>query len=41
MGLQLLDRDLGVVDHPIKVSGLALGTRTKVIRRADGSVALI
>jgi len=41
MGLQLLDRDLGVVDHPLKVGGLALGTRTTVIRRADGSVALI
>lgn len=41
MGLQMLDRDLGVVDHPLRVGGLALGTRTTVIRRADGSVALL
>jgi len=40
MGLQLLDRDLGVIDHPLKVGGLALGTRTTVIRRPDG-VALV
>ncbi|HEX9102280.1 MAG TPA: hypothetical protein VF997_08760 [Polyangia bacterium] len=41
MGLQLLERDLGVVDHPLRVGGLALGTRTTVIRRGDGSVALV
>lgn len=41
MGLQLLDRDLGVIDHPFKVGGLALGTRTTVIKRADGSVLVI
>ena len=41
MGLQLLDRDLGVIDHPLEVGGLALGTRTTVIRRADGSVAVV
>ena len=41
MGLQLLDRDLGVIDHPLTVGGLALGTRTTVIRRGDGSVVLV
>ena len=41
MGLQLLDRDLGVVDHPLQVGGLALGARTTVIRCADGSVAVV
>lgn len=41
MSLQLLDRDLGIIDHPLRVGGLALGTRTTVIRRADGTVALV
>jgi glyoxylase-like metal-dependent hydrolase (beta-lactamase superfamily II) len=41
MGLQLLDRDLGVIDHALTVGGLMLGTRTTVIRRTDGSVILI
>src|SRR3954452_15364660 len=41
MALQLLSDDLGVIDHPLTVGGLALGTRTTVIRRADGSVALV
>jgi len=39
--LQLFAHDLGVIDHPLEVAGLALGTRTTVIRRADGSVALL
>jgi hypothetical protein len=41
MGWQLLDRDLGVIDHPFKVGGLTLGTRTTVVRRADGRVVVI
>jgi hypothetical protein len=41
MSLQLLDRDLAVIDHPLKVGGLALGTRTTVIRRPDGGVVLV
>lgn len=30
MALQLLHRDLGVIDHPLRVFGLALGARTTV-----------
>jgi hypothetical protein len=41
MALQLLDRDLGVIDHPFSVAGLALGLRTTVVRRGDGSVVVI
>lgn len=41
MDLQLLHRDLGVLDHPLRVGGLALGTRTTVVRRGDGSVVVI
>ena len=41
MSLQLLDRDLGVVDHALSVGGLALGTRTTVVRRADGGVIVL
>ena len=41
MPMQLLAPDLAVIDHPLKVGGLALGTRTTVVRRADGGVLLI
>jgi hypothetical protein len=41
MPMQLLASDLAVIDHPFKVGGLALGTRTTVVRRPDGSVVLI
>lgn len=41
MGLQLLDRDLGVVDHRFRVGGLQLGARTTVVRRGDGGVLVI
>jgi hypothetical protein len=44
MRLQLLAPDLGVIDHPLTVRGLALGTRTTVVRRPDaggGGVVLI
>src|SRR5438067_2623191 len=41
MALQLLDRDLGVIDHPLRTGGLHLGTRTTVVRRGDGGVIVI
>ncbi len=41
MALQLLAPDLGVVDHPLRVGGLHLGTRTTAVRRADGSVVVL
>ncbi len=41
MPLQMLDRDLGVIDHPLTVGGLSLGTRTTVVRRADGDVVVL
>src|SRR5262245_16774309 len=41
MSLQLLAPDLAVIDHPLRKGGLALGTRTTVVRRADGSVVVI
>jgi len=41
MPLQMLDRDLGVIDHPLTVGGLRIGTRTTVLRRGDGSVTLV
>ncbi|MGZ6176564.1 MAG: DUF4336 domain-containing protein [Candidatus Binataceae bacterium] len=41
MSLQPLDRDLWVIDHPLSVGGLALGTRTSIVRRADGALVLI
>ena len=41
MPLQHLAPDLAVLDHPLKVGGLSLGTRTTAVRRADGSVTLI
>ncbi len=41
MALQLLDRDLGVVDHPLRVGGLRLGARTTVVRRGDGGVVVL
>ncbi len=41
MSLQAVAPDLFVVDHPLRVGGLALGTRTTVVRRADGTVVVI
>jgi hypothetical protein len=41
MALQLLHRDLAVVDHPLKVGPLAMGARTTAVRRADGSVVVL
>jgi hypothetical protein len=40
MTLQAIDRDLWVIDHPLTMGGLALGTRTTVVRLADGGVVL-
>lgn len=40
--LQELDRDLWVIDHPFSMpGGIELGTRTTVVRRADGALLLI
>ena len=33
-----LDRDLYVLDHPLRVGGLELGARTSLIRLADGGL---
>lgn len=41
MALQALDHDLWVIDHPLRVGGLALGTRTTVVRLGDGGLALL
>jgi hypothetical protein len=41
MSLQLLAPDLAVIDHPLQTRGLAVGTRTTVVRRGDGSLLLI
>ncbi len=40
MTLQALGPDLWAIDHPLVVGGLALGTRTTIVRRPDGSVVL-
>jgi hypothetical protein len=40
MPLQALDSGLWVIDHALRVGGLALGARTTVVRLGDGSVAL-
>jgi hypothetical protein len=37
-GLRQLDRDLWVIDQPLRVGGLELGVRTCVIRLGDGGV---
>lgn len=40
--LRELDRDLWVIDHPFSMpGGIALGTRTTLVRRADGALMLI
>ncbi|MDB4970428.1 MAG: hypothetical protein JWN44_6117 [Myxococcales bacterium] len=41
MSLQQLDANLWTLDFPLRVGGLALGGRSTVVRRGDGSVALI
>ncbi|MET0390654.1 MAG: DUF4336 domain-containing protein [Polyangiales bacterium] len=40
MTLRQLDRDLYCIDHDLRFLGVCLGTRTSVVRLADGSVAL-
>jgi len=40
MTLEARARDLWTIDHPLRVGGLALGTRTSVLRLADGSLLL-
>jgi hypothetical protein len=39
MPLQMLDRDLGVIDFPFSAGGLQLGARTTVVRFTDGPLA--
>lgn len=38
--LRQLDDDLWVVDHPLSIMGLHVGTRTTVVRLADGGLFL-
>ena len=38
--LRLVARDLWVIDHPLRVGGLHLGTRTTVVRLANGGLWL-
>ncbi len=36
-----LDRDLWTIEHPLRAGGLALGTRTRVVRLPDGGLWLL
>lgn len=40
MPLRQLDRDLYCIDHDLRLFGVCLGTRTSIVRLADGSLAL-
>ncbi len=41
MPLAELDRDVWTLDHPLRVGGLALGTRTSLVRLADGGIWML
>jgi glyoxylase-like metal-dependent hydrolase (beta-lactamase superfamily II) len=36
-----LDRDVWTIDHPLRAGGLALGTRTSLVRLPDGGIWLL
>jgi hypothetical protein len=41
MPLQAVAPDLWIIDHPLSIGGLALGTRTTIVRLGDGRLALL